>query len=393
MTCHINFKLGHYRQVQRLALRLALLLKRVEMKILRWSSGIVALCLLAARCRGQEAAEALYDQGWQKFNSNQVDAALLLFSQAIQTGTNPDLLGRAYESRGQAKERKNDDRGAIADFNRAIQLNPAGWKLYYERAEIEPDVADAIIDCDLAIKFNPQASDVYSLRARLFARKQWLDAALADFNTSIRLNPTNVSAYRGRALARVRSNDFDGAIADYSVLIQINPKYGRYYYDPRAWAKVGKGDREGALTDMNAAIQLDPTNSYLYSDRGWMQCDRNAFDGALTDAAQSMKLCPTNPEAYLVRGMARLGKNDRTGARDDFSRAIDLTDTAVYYSAVSSKEVFRDLNQGWIDFAKGDDEAAVASWNQAVAESPYVFKWQIQPWIDKARDRSTGSGR
>ena len=132
-----------------------------------------------------------------------------------------DLVNRGIE-----KGKQGDLDGAIADFNRAIELNPKDDAPYYNRAQAK----------------------------RL---KKDTAGTIADYTRAIELGSTNPAAYNNRANARADNNDWDGAIADYTRAIELKPDYARAYYN-RAVVKKDKGDATGAEADFKRAQELDP---------------------------------------------------------------------------------------------------------------------------------------
>jgi tetratricopeptide (TPR) repeat protein len=132
-----------------------------------------------------------------------------------------DLVNRGIE-----KAKNGDLDGAIADFNRAAELNPKDDAPYYNRAQarrLKNDTAGAI----------------------------------ADYTKAIELGSTNPAAYNNRGNARAETKDRDGAIADYTRAIELKPDYARAYYN-RAMLKREKGDAAGAAADFKRAQKLDP---------------------------------------------------------------------------------------------------------------------------------------
>jgi tetratricopeptide (TPR) repeat protein len=132
-----------------------------------------------------------------------------------------DLVNRGIE-----KAKNGDLDGAIADFNRAAELNPKDDAPYYNRAQarrLKNDTAGAI----------------------------------ADYTKAIELGSTNPAAYNNRGNARAENKDRDGAIADYTRAIELKPDYARAYYN-RAVLKKEKGDAAGAAADFKRAQKLDP---------------------------------------------------------------------------------------------------------------------------------------
>ena len=132
-----------------------------------------------------------------------------------------DLVNRGIE-----KAKNGDLDGAIADFDRAMQLNPKDDAPYYNRAQAR----------------------------RL---KKDTTGAIADYTRAIELGSTNPAAYNNRGNARAESNDREGAISDYTRAIELKPDYARAYYN-RAVARKEKGDASGAKADFKRARELDP---------------------------------------------------------------------------------------------------------------------------------------
>src|SRR6266496_4192063 len=107
-----------------------------------------------------------------------------------------------YNNRGLAREAKGDLDGAIADFNRAIELDPKLAISYHNRG-LAQKAKGAIPDFNRAIELNPKfAAGAYSNRGLAKQAKGDLDGAIADFNRAIELNPKDAGAYYLRALAK-----------------------------------------------------------------------------------------------------------------------------------------------------------------------------------------------
>src|SRR6266496_3208900 len=132
-----------------------------------------------------------------------------------------DLVNRGIE-----KAKKGDLDGAIADFDRAIELDPKDDAPYFNRAQAKWQKKDGT-------------------------------GAIADYTRAIELGSQNPAAYNNRGNARSENNDRDGAIADYTHAIELKPDYARAYYN-RAVTKQAKGDTTGAEADFKTAGKLDP---------------------------------------------------------------------------------------------------------------------------------------
>lgn len=98
--------------------------------------------------------------------------------------------------RGNVKYEKKDYKGAIEDYDRAIQLKPNYVEAYVDRGWAKGDSGD-----------NP--------------------GAIADYTKAIELNPNYADAYNGRGDAKSNLGDNPGAIADYQKAAELYQKQGK----------------------------------------------------------------------------------------------------------------------------------------------------------------------
>jgi tetratricopeptide (TPR) repeat protein len=130
-----------------------------------------------------------------------------------------DLFGS-----GNTKAAKADNDGPIADFTKAIELDPKYAKAYANRAVVKSDKGD-------------------------------YEGGIADSTKAVELDPKSGDGYRSRAKAKLK-NDFEGAIADSTKAIELNPNDATAYLF-RAVAKAKKGDRDGAKADLIKSAEID----------------------------------------------------------------------------------------------------------------------------------------
>ena len=161
------------------------------------------------------------------FLSSQVLAQSKTFVQP-QPQILSQLTAIDYYNRGNAKRKSGDNKGAIADFNQAI--------------EIKPDFAEAYI---------------YRGVAKMFSGD--IQGSSEDYYQAIKLNPDYASAYvhYNSGLVKVKSGDNKGAIADFNQAIKHNPDpdYADAYYN-RGIAKANLGDKQGAINDFRKAAKI-----------------------------------------------------------------------------------------------------------------------------------------
>lgn len=198
-----------------------------------------------------------------------LDAAIADFTKAIEI--DPDFAG-AYSNRGNAKmDKSEEDRLALTSHGVGLPL---------ERIR---NLDEAIADFSRAIEINPSSAS--------FRLHDW-------FNVEIDMRTAYSVAYDMRGFARVdvyisrgETGDLDGAIVDFTKAVEIDPG-AEYAYANRGCAKQAKGDMDGAIADYNRAIQLKPGLALAYYYRGIAKQAKGDRDGAAVDRARANRLNP-----------------------------------------------------------------------------------------------------
>jgi len=244
-------------------------------------------------------SESFFNSGWDKWNKGDNKGAIADYNQAIKL--NPDFAA-AYNNRGIARRALGGKKAAIADYDQAIKLKSDFADAYYNRGNVRSDLGDnkgAIADYGKAIEIN----------------KNW-----GGFSDNYYGLPT---AYMNRGIARSELGDQQAAIADYDQAIKLNPDYADAYNN-RGIARSNLGDKQAAIADYDQAIKLNPDFAKAYNNRGIARSDLGDKQAAIADYDQALKLNPDYADAYYNRGNARTALGNKPGAIADFQKAADL---------------------------------------------------------------------
>jgi tetratricopeptide (TPR) repeat protein len=205
---------------------------------------------------------------------------------------------QGYVNRGDARGKNGDLSGTIADFGRAVALDPTSVP---------------------ASKW----VDVYYARGMARFQRGILAAAIADYDRVNELKPNDPDLYNDRGVAKLHKTDYNGAIADFGKAIEIDPKTARNYRN-RAVAENLNGDKDAALADYDKAIELDPRNANAYNKRGEIKRTKEDLTGAIADFTAAIELDPKLAQAYKNRGETKQAKGDKDGANEDLKRAEEI---------------------------------------------------------------------
>ena len=196
-------------------------------------------------------------------------------------------FAKAYLDRGEARVRKDDLDGALADLDRAVALRP-----------------------DLAV--------TWLNRGGVKSMKKDLDGALTDFNRAAELDPSHGLAFANRAVIRLQKGDAAGAEKDATRAIDLAPGRAESYAT-RGRARAQLLDFAAALDDYSRAVALRPDDPNQHQIRGFLRVLLVTRDapraaehraGAIEDLEKALRLAPADwPLRPLTeRALAELRK-------------------------------------------------------------------------------------
>jgi tetratricopeptide (TPR) repeat protein len=172
----------------------------------------------------------------------------------IVTTQNTKAKAKDYLESGTQKFYRQDYRGALADFNLAIQIDPNFVDAYNYRGSLKQN----ILKDDRG--------------------------ALADFNRAIQLAPNYDVLYRNRGVLKLtRLQDFQGALTDLDRAIQLDPNYAEAYGQRGGLKHEILKDRLGGVADTQQAATLfkqqgdiENYNVAIRLLKKWQQTDRKS---------------------------------------------------------------------------------------------------------------------
>ncbi len=311
------------------------------------------------------------------------EKAIAEFSRAIELDP---LDPMAYVNRGNAQADNGEFGKAMADYAKALELNPRcshayanrGWR-WYERGDFD----NAIADFTKAVKHNPRDDNAYTGRGFAWEKKGNWDNAIADHSKALQIDSSNADTcslvYQGRGHQRIHEGIYDEAIADFSKAIDLNPKSaGAYHARGLAWQAKRNIDR--AIADYSAAIDIAPdADGYDRRGRAWAR--KGDFVKAMSDFAQALALNPSHADAYYHRGDLWSERGERDNAISDYSKAIDH----------DAQHADAHHCRGDIWAEKGDLDKAIADYSRAIEIDPSASRydsrgkvWAIRGEFDKA---------
>ncbi|MFB7932829.1 tetratricopeptide repeat protein [Streptomyces sp. NPDC056039] len=297
-----------------------------EVMAVRWARVLVDA--------GQDAdAEPVAEWGRKlttALDTEGIAAALaLLLNRAVLDA--PDQA-RARVIRGDELRGAGAYSDALAEYDRAVALDPELAVAYRYRAGIRGDLGDhdaAIADLDRAVALEPNHAGYVALRGEHHRIARHDTEALRDLTEAIRLDPANDFAWASRGATHERRGDLDAALSDLGRSLDLKPDYAwALARRARVWRSLGDSARQ--LADLDRALALTPDWPWARCERGDALRTAGRDEEAVADLTHALALDPAYTSAYASRGasLAHLGRH--TEALADLNRAVELRPTYVW---------------------------------------------------------------
>ena len=200
--------------------------------------------------------DALYQKALGSTNQGDFATAETYWTQMLDRfPQNPAV----WSNRGNARVSQNKLEGAIADYNKSIELAPDAPDPYLNRGAALEGVGkwdQAIADYNHVLELDPKDPLAFNNRGNAEAGLGQWQAAIADFKQASDLAPDYAFARANYALALYQTEQTDEAIRTMRNLVRKYPKFAdmRAALTAALWAQGKQGEAE---SEWVAAVGID----------------------------------------------------------------------------------------------------------------------------------------
>lgn len=350
---------------------------------------LAALCLaVPAQAANEGTARAKVEEAASELVKGNPAQAIAAYTEALGDTSLPnDRRATILTDRAVAYARTGQNKLALEDFNRAVQLFPEYAAIYNNRGNLLLTLGltrEAIKDFDRALTLAPGYAAAYNNRAGARARLAEHVQAIADYTRAIELLPQSAAPLTGRGRAHLALGRPHAAMRDFTRATTADARFPSAYRS-RAEAHLELGQYAEAIEELSRAIAFDAANAELYVLRGhgYLASDNTA--SALKDFARVLELDSNSAAGYQGRGLAHALADAFDEAFSDLNRAIELDPKSARGFAyrgyayklngqpdIGLKDVQTalklDANSAEAHWAKGEIEEAVGRLDQAKAD-------------------------
>lgn len=289
-----------------------------------------------------------------------LDGAMRLCGEAEKALGNDEEI---HFLRGAIASKQGDSRAAIEHYTKGLEVRPESWNCLVNRACEHMALGEldrAMADLDRAIQINPDGLEAWANRAFCLidlGRIPEAEEAIARIET-LPPSPKNPKGLVRAQLLEAQKRHAEALAAIETVLAE-NPLDARALV-VRARVHREMGRLSAAIDDLERAVVAEPHDGGARCMLAECLLEARNVDEALQHLAVVLGRKPDLPSALLLRSRAMLARSDRAAARADLERARAI--------APADEEIAFALGQLLMD--DGEAEAARRVFEDILARHP-----------------------
>jgi len=314
---------------------------------------------------------------------------ILIFLVLVITASVQAQSAKQFFKAGEDFAKAGNYTDAIAQFTRAIELDPDYKKAYIHRASafsLSGKHKNAALDYDRALAFEEKDVELY-----YFSGNEWHlfgdnPIALGRLTTAIQMKNNYLEAYRVRWAVNMALLRYEEALQDAKRCLKLKENEEAYYNLAQVYEKLelyneageayqksiqensqvvvthfsyaqllyGQENYEAAGAELNMVLQLEPQNL----EAVLLQSHVLSKQGKYLEASESLSMAsvsyPDEPLIYIYRGDIHSTINQPAYAIIDYSKAIELQaeNAEIYYKRGGAYEAIRDYENALEDYEK-----------------------------------------
>ncbi|MGD1996307.1 MAG: tetratricopeptide repeat protein [Anaerolineae bacterium] len=274
----------------------------------------------------------------------------------------PTPTRSASEFRMEAEELyvQGDLEGAIAAYERAVELDPEDVSLYVplvrlltlegrnaeaiewgqEAVDLAPEYAPGwavlgmaydwdrrvseAIDASLrAVELDPTYAEGYAYLAEAYADAGSWDEAMEAVQTALELDPNSVDARRNHGYVLETMGNWSGAVEAYRRALEIHPNLAHIYMS-LGWNYQALADPAKAIEAFRRAAELDPDRADALDRLGWTYYAIEEYGRAQSYLEQAIEADPEYAPAYGHLATTFWVRRNYESAIPNYQKAIEL---------------------------------------------------------------------
>lgn len=278
---------------------------------------------------------------------------------------------------------------AIAQYTKAIELDPSNYKGYVQRAlayEKTKNFHDAAADFDRAVVFRGNDAELLFQAGNAYYQNKEYALAVDRLNKANDAKANYLDAYQVRSMANLALERYNDALEDCKKALRLKEDERNLYNLARVYEKLemyneaedafrrsvaknrrvtvshlalaqllfDRGKYDEAMASVNDALGLEEKNRDGLILKSRIDAAQMNYPKAIDDISTALLVYSDDPELYLLRGEYYQKFNQHAIAIHDLSKVIELNPELadVYYKRAWSYEQIQDYKSALKDYDK-----------------------------------------
>ncbi|QHG20061.1 tetratricopeptide repeat protein [Nostoc sp. ATCC 53789] len=276
------------------------------------------------------------DELWVKLDQSTNLVQQLASNLAVQSSNSPGIIERHSDNpitnaqgwfyQGLSQAKTGDLLGAIASYDRAIELQPEVSEYWFNRGltlfHLER-FEDAIASYETAIELKPDFYKAWYNRGGTLGELGYFEEAIASFDKAIEVKPDYQEAWSSKGLALLKLGWLPEAIYSYDQALQLEPEDQENWYHRGIALAVGEQFSE-AIISYDKALEINPEYHEVWIDRGVVLFNLGRWSEAIASWDKALSVQADFYLAWYNRGIALDNLGRRQEAIASYRQAIAI---------------------------------------------------------------------
>ncbi len=293
---------------------------------------IIAFSIVLSLSSRSQTAAQLVQQSFEHIDNKKYDSALILLNKAWGMDS---TLYDLYIAKGAAYGGLKNWDNSYEEFTKAITKFPDSAYAYHMRAML----FSKLTYNDAAIADNTKALELadedtfrlilFSNRGIAYMQKREFQKAYEDYSRAYLIDTSNTATLNNIATVLDELGRIDEAIASLKKIILIDSTFlGSYVNLGFQYTKLGK--YKEAIEYFDKALTFEKDEPLSLNNRGLAKYYLKDYKGAEDDINKSISIYPENSYAYKNRALVYIALSNKEKACKDIKEALDKGFTEMY---------------------------------------------------------------
>ncbi|KAJ2553303.1 TOM (translocase of outer membrane) complex component [Coemansia sp. RSA 1933] len=256
---------------------------------------------------------------------------------------------------------------------------------------LKSSLDQAVADLDKALEINPGHVRTYLRKANLFSEKKDLEGVDRLLDRAVEADPEDAEVYFQKGQVHFLKQEFTEAAEDYERAAKLDEEF----VYPRIQLGVVQfkiGKMKEAMATFDDAMKKFPTRSDLYNYYGEVLAEKGGTDSAITAFEKSMELDSTNPLPYVNQAIAVFQANGDTDKALTLIRDALKVDSECELAIAALSQIYLQMGmfeesltmlRRAVDLAKSEEEMVSAITFRETTAAQYRFMKEHPELLNK----------